>query len=250
MSTKINIKTIVKPILPGWLLKLYSKWWTYNQRKKYANKPIEDVFTDIYEKNRWGGNPGEYFSGPGSIDSSVSIYVGAVKSFINDRKIQKVVDLGCGDFRIGSQLQLPNVKYVGIDIVPSLIKYNQKQFGNDNISFCCLNIIRDELPDAEVCLIRQVLQHLSNEEIAETLGNVKKYRYVIITEHQLPATMHVTPNKEKPHGPDTRLDEDSGVYPDLPPFNMNITEVLLETKIQNYQFYKDEKLVSYLVQNA
>jgi len=31
--------------------------------------------------------------------------------------------------------------------------------------FLCLDIISDELPDGDLCLLREVLQHLSNREM-------------------------------------------------------------------------------------
>ena len=74
-------------------------------------------------------------------------------------------------------------RYIGIDVVPSLIERNRSTFVA-NIEFKCLDIIKDKLPDADLCLIRQVMQHLSNREIVRLLKNTKRYRYVIVAEHQ------------------------------------------------------------------
>jgi len=244
-----RVKTTVKPYLPKWFLKLHGKWWLYRWQKENASKSAEEVFTRIYERNEWGGVPGEYFSGPGSIDETVSIYVETIKKFIENKRITQVVDLGCGDFRIGSQLLFPGMKYIGVDIVQPLIEHNQMLFGNTDVTFQHLNIVNDELPHGGLCLIRQVLEHLSNKEIIQILQKIKKYKYAIVTEQYLPANMQVTPNKEKPHGPDIRLGYGSAVYLDKPPFNVKNLEILSEVTLQNYAIYKGERLITFLIRS-
>lgn len=248
-----RIKTAVKPYLPKWFINLYSKlyrkWWLHDVRKYYKKMPIQEVFTQVYKQNIWGGTTGEYFSGPGSIDPTIPEYVRTIKNFIRKNGVTKVIDLGCGDFRVGSKLQMLNIKYVGVDIVQDLVKHNQKVFGNAYVSFICMDITEDNLPDADLCLIREVLQHLSNKEITKVLKNVSKYKYVIVTEHQLLSRIHVVPNKDKPHGPDIRLFENSGVYLECPPFNITIAKVLLDVEKKQYAISKGERLRTFLIQN-
>ena len=98
--------------------------------------------------------------------------------------------------------------------------------------------MKDNLPAAGLCLIRQVLQHLSNQEIAQILQNTRKYKYIIITEHYPPPYLNIIPNRDKPHGKDIRLDNDSGVYLNKPPYNIKISEVLLDVEIEKYQYSK------------
>ena len=75
-----------------------------------------------------------------------------------------------------SQLVSGDFHYAGCDVVPSLIEHLNETYGGENIEFHCRNIVEDELPDGDLCLIRQVLQHLSNREIERILNNVKKYK--------------------------------------------------------------------------
>jgi hypothetical protein len=96
-------------------------------------------------------------------------------------------------------------------------------------------------PDGDLCLIRQVLQHLSNSEIEQVLNNVKKYPYVIITEH-VPVFPEQA-NLDKPHGPDIRIYQRSGVFPDEPPFSLKL-EKLLDVPIGH-----DEVIRTVLVRN-
>lgn len=82
-------------------------------------------------------------------------------------------------FRVGRLICAQcDLRYVGVDAVPDLIAYNRSRFGGPQVEFRCTNLIDDELPDGELCLIRQVLQHLSNAEISRVLAKCAKYQYV------------------------------------------------------------------------
>jgi hypothetical protein len=120
-----------------------------------------------------------------------------------------------------------NVMYTGADVVDGLIQWNQKQFGNSKTKFVKLNAIDDELPDADLITIRQVLQHLSNDQILKILPKLSKFKYVLITEHILIGD-DVVPNYDKIPGPHIRSRSLSGVYIDLPPFNVQNAKVVLE----------------------
>ena len=61
-------------------------------------------------------------------------YADVIRAFIRDKGITSVVDLGCGDFRVGSMLQIQGVKYIGVDIVSDLIDSNQDKYGNADTS--------------------------------------------------------------------------------------------------------------------
>jgi hypothetical protein len=146
--------------------------------------------------------------------------------FIRDHQVATVIDSGCGDFRVGQRLcSAVSVNYTGIDIVPDLIAYNQSRFGTANVDFKCENIIEDELPSADLCLIRQVLQHLSNEQISKVLANCRKFPYLVVTEDVYDGPK-IRPNLDIMHGPDNRLFRRSGVFLDRPPFCMRTRNVL------------------------
>ncbi len=121
---------------------------------------------------------------------------------------------------------------MGVDVVPDLITHNQKTFGANAISFQLGDLTAGELPDGDLCLIRQVLQHLSNKEIATAIERCEKYRYLIVTEH-IPTGQKVKPNRDKPHGPDIRLFWNSGVFLDKPPFSRN-SAILFEAPVDKW----------------
>jgi len=226
------LKQIIKSIIPESVLLKRRQKIAQREQSRFAEKSVAETFNEIYEKNIWGGKEGEFFSGNGSNEEYAAIYAETIRKFIAEKKISKVVDLGCGDFRVASQFVTNDVEYVGIDIVPAMIEHHNQMFGNEKVSFYCKNIIEDELPDGELCLIRQVLQHLSNAEIEKILQNVKKYKYLIVTEQFPNPKREIVPNLDIPHGPDVRLHFDSAVFVDQPPFNLPNVSTLLDVEAE------------------
>ena len=83
-----------------------------------------------------------------------------------------------------------------------------------------MDITQDELPQADVCFVRQVLQHLSNDSIKNFIKLIKdKYKYIIVTEH-FPVTKKFVSNIDKPTGPDIRFYDNSAVVLTDPPFSL------------------------------
>jgi SAM-dependent methyltransferase len=152
-----------------------------------------------------------------------------VRDFIESHHIKRVVDLGCGDFGVASRLIGSHLHYTGIDVVPDLVRYNQEHFASAHVEFRCMNIIEDDLPEGDLCLVRQVLQHLSNEQILKTLKSLARYRHVIATEHVYTGP-GLRRNRDKPQGPGTRMPKRSGVFLDSPPFNCP-AKLLLEVPL-------------------
>lgn len=188
-----------------------------------------EVFSNVYRKNLWrkqfstGGI--NFYSGKGSDEQYAVPYAECIRSFYADNDILSVIDLGCGDFRVGAQFVDVCNHYTGIDCVKELVRYNEQNFGNDKINFLCLDITKDDLPNADLCLIRQVLQHLSNDDIKKVLEKCQKYRYVIVTEHLL-NHLRQDPNLDKEHGLHTRLFFGSGVYLNKEPFNIKTKKIM------------------------
>lgn len=227
------IKDSVKKFIPSGVLQWRRRRIAEKHQRDFAEKTVAETFSEIYEKNVWGGASGEFYSGEGSTEKYSQKYAEAIRNFIAEKRIKKVVDLGCGDFRVASKFVSGNFHYTGCDVVPSLIEHNQKKFGSETVKFRCVNIIEDELPEGELCLIRQVLQHLSNAEIAKILENCKKYKYLIVTEHFPNPNKNIIPNLDIPHGPEMRLHYDSAVFLDKPPFDLKNVSLLLDVEAED-----------------
>jgi len=199
---------------------------------KDKRRSTKTVFTEIYAENIWNDckplvdTDFPFYSGPGSEEKAASPYADCVNAFIDTHGVKTVVDLGCGDFRVGIRLARPTIRYIGVDIVEPLIQANQARFGNDHIEFRCLDIITDPLPIGDLCLVREVLQHLSNSQIAAIITKLKAFKWVIVTECHPGPVGTFKANLDKPHGSGTRVHWDSGVVLSEPPFNMTNVSLL------------------------
>jgi len=83
-----------------------------------------------------------------------------------------------------------------------------------------LDITNDALPAADLCLVRQVFQHLSNAQILSALDKLSPYPLALISEH-VPRKPRVF-NLDKSQGPHIRASYGSGLYLDRPPFSCRV----------------------------
>ena len=227
----MNAKKIARAILPTRVKKWIRKERNPENAAYFANRSASETFSEIYRSNVWGGTGERFYSGSGSDDEIAEKYIEAVIEVFEKYRPKIVVDLGCGDFRVASKFVRPTFRYIGVDVVPELIQHHNERYSNEQIEFRNLDASAEELPDGDICLIRQVLQHLSNFEIAEILRKCEKYRYLIVTEHFPPENANFTPNLDMPHGADTRLKKNSAVCIDLPPFCLANIKEIAEVKV-------------------
>jgi SAM-dependent methyltransferase len=186
--------------------------------------PTKDAMEQVYEMNMWGEGNADFYSGEGSHDPEIlDPYIEVVTSFLTSvEKPLLVCDLGCGDFNVGKELVKHTNKYVAVDIVEDLIERNKEAFKEENLEFQCFNIAVDELPSGDCVLLRQVLQHLSNEEVKSIVTKLISFKYVILTEH-IPIG-DFEPNIDIISGQGTRLKKKSGLDLLAPPFNFKTKE--------------------------
>jgi SAM-dependent methyltransferase len=192
------------------------------------------VFQQVYSRGEWGGDgSSDFYSGEGSRGEAAAVYIDRMGAILGDYQHERgrpivIVDLGCGDFEVGRALLagLPEARYVGCDIVPELIARNNERFGSDRVSFRQVDIVVDPLPEGDVCLVRQVLQHLSNDEIGRFIRKLA-YDRVYVSEGQ-PEVRTGPVNPDKPTGPHVRFDwatgTGGGIELDKPPFGLRIEE--------------------------
>ncbi|SRR5579883_124375 len=219
-----------------------SRVWSDSQ-KTYSQLTIAETFDRIYADGIWGGGTAEIHSGPGSRGELMQAYCSLLRGEIEKRKILTLVDLGCGDFQVGSLLAGMVNEYTGVDVASEVIARNSRQFGSEHRRFFRLDLSKDPLPYGDAAVLRQVLQHLSNDEIQAVLSNaIRIYPLTFVTEHVTVACDK--PNIDMAHGPLTRTMKGSGVYIDRPPFNIAVE--LLE----DIPYWPGEVLRTWVVKGA
>lgn len=129
---------------------------------------MEETFTSIYRSNGWGGR--ESLSGSGSdLVETVAIRK-ALPKLLKKYDIDFMLDLPCGDFNWMSHIDLGKTKYLGMDIVPELIRANKIYYPFH--AFEVGDATRTVLPMADLVLCRDMLGHLSDADMRLAIRNI------------------------------------------------------------------------------
>ena len=152
------------------------------------------VFELIYNQQGWGKDEqGMATSGVGSSMEFTKLYRVFLQDFMAAYRIRSVVDAGCGDWQFSQAIDWKGIDYLGVDIVPSVIEANQRRFGAPNVRFAVADIVRDELPPADLLVVKDVLQHLSHADITRFLAQLPRYRHVLIVNDVHPVSLTAEP---------------------------------------------------------
>lgn len=173
---------------------------------------MKERFEKIYDNNEWS-----FGSGEGSLPIHNKGYIETLESFLRDKQIKSVVDLGCGDWQFSKLINWDGVQYDGYDLVGSVIDKNKKDYQSSNIRFHVFSGEFNELPTADLLIAKDVLQHWSNNTVYKFLPYLQNYKYSLIT------------NCVKRSGKTTNIDIEDGDFRvldiRLPPFNVEAEEI-------------------------
>ncbi|MCX5921937.1 MAG: class I SAM-dependent methyltransferase, partial [Candidatus Dependentiae bacterium] len=145
---------------------------------------LENACTDVYNKainNYWGVN--ESASGPGSTLEQTKTIRDGVAKVVKTFNVRSVLDIPCGDFNWMKHVDLDGVVYIGADLVKPMIEENNKRYKDENRTFMQLDVTQDELPHVDLIFCRDLLVHLSVEDIIKAIKNFKRSgaKYVLTT---------------------------------------------------------------------
>jgi SAM-dependent methyltransferase len=138
--------------------------------------PLADQFDYIYTNNIWRCGSGE-----GSLLFHTGGYIRFLESFIKKYDVKTIVDLGCGDWQFSCQVDWNDAQYLGLDIVRSVIERNRALYSKPGVSFELSPERFDELPAADLLIVKDVLQHWSAERIHNFLPYIYRYPLALIT---------------------------------------------------------------------
>jgi hypothetical protein len=150
-------------------------------RERILRHSLQQIFTRIYDYNAWAN--ADSVSGPGSdLTQTRAVRAGLIE-LVESLGIETMVDAPCGDYFWMRTTNLNLRRYVGADIVPSMIEDNRKKYGSDNVQFETLDITRDELPRSDLILCRDCLVHLTLKSALGAVRNFKKSgsKYLLTT---------------------------------------------------------------------
>jgi hypothetical protein len=140
------------------------------------------AFTSIYKNHLWSGS--ESVSGEGSGLEFTKSVRRTLPKLLAGLQVQTLLDAACGDFCWMKEVPLELKQYFGIDIVRPLIERNASLYGGDKRQFLVRDLVKDELPCADLILCRHLLIHLTFEEGAGVLRNFQRSgaRYLLISD--------------------------------------------------------------------
>jgi SAM-dependent methyltransferase len=192
----------------------------YREYAREEPPPAREAFDRIYSEGLWAKDAqGQGTSGYGSTLEFTKLYRVFLQDFLAAHRIGSVVDAGCGDWEFSQAIAWKDIRYLGVDIVPSVIVANQRRFGSPSVRFAVADIVRDQLPPADLLLVKDVLQHLSNADITLFLRQLPRYRHVLIVNDVVPETLSAPP-ADIPTGRYRPIDVTQ------PPFSLAGTKVL------------------------
>lgn len=217
----MSVKSIVRAILPAKISGAFGSIRMLYRERQLGRLSLPQAFNEVYKKGMW--QQGRSLSGVGSEGILAERYVAFVRGYIKERRIESIVDAGCGDFNVGSKLCGNVTKCIALDVSSYIIEANQKRYGDiSNVSFQVADLTVAAVPTVDLILIRQVLQHLTNDQIERVLNNLDSstWRSVLLTEAVSDPSNDAGANRDlQSHSVRTRVNFGSGVFIDRPPFN-------------------------------
>lgn len=127
------------------------------------------LFRRYTRRNRWGD--AQSLSGPGSNLEQTAVLRAELPGLLRRHGIRSLVDAPCGDGHWFDHVDHGLDRYVGVDIVPELVR--QRALASPGDEFLCCDVVSDPLPRADAILSRDFLVHLSERQVLQALRNMK-----------------------------------------------------------------------------
>lgn len=140
--------------------------------------PVQTRFVTKHNERKTRTPADQSLSGSGSSLEQTAAVRAALPNLLQHLDARTLIDAPCGDLFWMQHVELPGVRYIGLDIVPELIKRNNSRFGSNGRVFLVRNLIDEPLPTGDVILCRDCLVHLT---FAQGLAAINNFRRSGIT---------------------------------------------------------------------
>ncbi len=221
---------IVVVVLISLISVFISEW----RKATYSDK---QVFTNIYEKDLWGGG-----SGPGSKIYNAGPFLEYLQNFIDTQKISTIVDIGCGDWELMRTIRIPNhIKYLGLDIVDQIIAENEKKYAKDNVKFSAVDSVKDlSAYKGDLLVIKDVLMHWEKSQVFYAMKNIiPNFKYAIIVNSILMPEAAYTKDLNAKFGETKIIDLQKA------PFSMTNLKFIMDYK-GTFPYYEEKRIYLYV----
>ncbi|HEX4068506.1 MAG TPA: class I SAM-dependent methyltransferase [Candidatus Babeliales bacterium] len=190
-------------------------------KSENISDPVEKIFTNIYTTKFWVWG-GESVSGPGSELRVTQRMRPQLSALIKRFGISSIADAPCGDLHWMRHVDMGTCRYTGYDIVQELVERNTKLFGETK-QFRHFNLIDNVIEKVDLIICRDMLAHLTHEQIVKVLRNFKQSgsKYILMT----------TGLTTKDNSPDITTGEVRRINFELAPFNFPRPLALIEEDI-------------------
>jgi len=158
---------------------------------RFGRYDHKKVFEHIFDSRYWGDK--ESVSGLGSSMSQTEHVRRELPLLMKRHNLHTLFDAPCGDLHwMRHILETNDIAYIGGDIVPGVVEAAKANCPSKNASFRVFDIMTDDFPKADIWLCRDVLFHLSNKNIFETLRNFGRSEipYILVTTHTAPEVIN------------------------------------------------------------
>lgn len=133
-----------------------------------------EIFDDIYRTNFWGG------SGGGSREEVAWPFADYATRLIDAGEIvDDVLDIGCGDGTVGRMIDLGTARYLGCDASQTVIEIAIAATSHRRRRYLAIDATTVQPPPADLVLLKEVTQHLSNADIRALMANLSRYPMVL-----------------------------------------------------------------------
>jgi len=144
---------------------------------------LKEIFTNIYNKDVWQGR--ESKSGKGSDIENTKDFIPELVKLIKKLEVKTLLDCASGDFNWMKEVmkELPEISYLGYDIVTPLIEKNNELYASNKILFQIADITENILPKHDLVFCRDCLVHLSFKSINKFFKNFVDggSKYLLVT---------------------------------------------------------------------